>query len=194
MDYKAYKDSITLLIKEIGNIKDIKTIDLKLKELHQLHGSILHEINKSAPEDASKLRLLEHDILPIISSLYKTVEAYNKTQIEEQKEEARKINIPIQDGGGTQVSYLVLYFAEWCGHCKRYLPKWEELKNKVENSNIVLKQISCVKHKDKCASLGITSYPTIRLYHNKKEIEFSGSRDDENLNEFIKKHTSESLI
>ena len=35
-----------------------------------------------------------------------------------------------QQQGGSSKKNVILFKANWCGHCQNFLPKWENLQNK----------------------------------------------------------------
>lgn len=86
---------------------------------------------------------------------------------------------------------LILVYAHWCGHCKRYLQTKmfdeklpSELKNNSKYSNVIIQQIDYDQNKDFAEKYNINSFPTIILIKNDKESKkYEGNRD--NLNELI---------
>ena len=65
--------------------------------------------------------------------------------------------------------WIVLYYAEWCGHCQAMKPEWDKFKTiapkslnvaQIESSNIpALKE-----------DPGVQGYPTIKMYNNNKIV------------------------
>jgi len=71
--------------------------------------------------------------------------------------------------------WMVLYYAEWCGHCNEMKPEWKKVisnfNNKKTNSNkINIAEIES-KHIEKMPNKpSIEGYPSIKMYNNGKEV------------------------
>lgn len=67
--------------------------------------------------------------------------------------------------------WMVLYYAEWCGHCKTMKPEWEKVVSKMKDTgkvNIAEVESNWIEHlKDKPE---IEGYPTIKMYNCGKEV------------------------
>ena len=76
---------------------------------------------------------------------------------------------------------FVMYFAEWCGHCKRTKPEFEKLMNSYNgNVKVMLVDAEAAENKDLVKSQNVKGFPTIRYYPNglsSKPIEYTGGRD-----------------
>lgn len=85
--------------------------------------------------------------------------------------------------------YFIKFYAPWCGHCKRLAPTWNELAgemNSDDDVNIVIANIDCIEHKDVCTDAGVSGYPTLKVFHEGKEVKsFSGARDKDSLKKFV---------
>lgn len=92
-------------------------------------------------------------------------------------------------GDGTSV-YIVKYYAPWCGHCKRLLPIWEALGQKLEGEKgLVIASVDCTDKKLRpvCDANDIKGFPTIKaVYGGESKEKFKGSRDAETLEKFAK--------
>lgn len=88
--------------------------------------------------------------------------------------------------GGAESSRneLMLFKAEWCGHCKSFLPTWEKISND-SNLNINFKIFDSEKNKKEINEYNIEGFPTIMYKVNDKLIEYNGSRDVESIKKFI---------
>lgn len=91
---------------------------------------------------------------------------------------------------------FVKFFAPWCGHCKRLAPTWEELGTKLLNNKqgIVIAKVDCTQElsKDLCNKEGVDGFPSIYVYKNGvRSSEYSGSRDLDDLYQFILGHKTE---
>ena len=67
--------------------------------------------------------------------------------------------------------WMVLYYAEWCGHCKTMKPEWNKVVNKMKkHNNINIAEIES-NHIDKLSNKPtIQGFPTIKMYNNGKEV------------------------
>jgi len=89
-----------------------------------------------------------------------------------------------------------LYYAHWCGHCKRFEPEWDKFAEKIEEAGGKLNnvKINVDKIEDNKIEKGsalingkeIRGYPTVKISVTKKggkpvEYEYSGKRDVESL-------------
>ncbi|CAH6421679.1 Thioredoxin [uncultured virus] len=86
---------------------------------------------------------------------------------------------------------IVLYYADWCGHSKIFLPEWEKFENHAKNNfkHLKVTKIKCEGNNiNLCKQKNINGYPTIKLYMNGKEIEYNNERNLQGLINFIHNH------
>ncbi|EPZ33204.1 Thioredoxin-like fold domain-containing protein [Rozella allomycis CSF55] len=88
----------------------------------------------------------------------------------------------------SEANALVEFYAPWCGHCQKLAPKYEEaattLKDKVK-----LAQVNCDDHKSLCSEVGISGYPTLKVY-----AEYKGERSADGIVSYMTKVTRESPL
>lgn len=90
---------------------------------------------------------------------------------------------------------FVKYYAEWCGHCKKLAPIWEELAEVFDPEHVVIAKIEHTLN-DVATPITIEGYPTLVFYPAngevdpisgfRKHITYQGPRELENLVNFIK--------
>ena len=101
---------------------------------------------------------------------------------------ANKEFVP-QDGDGEEAEILFFY-TEWCPHCKKAKPHWEQFKERydsqiVNNHKILCKEYDCDKNEKMCDKYGIEGYPTIKMLKNDQIIDFDAKPTIENLTKFV---------
>jgi thioredoxin-related protein len=80
---------------------------------------------------------------------------------------------------------IVIYHAKWCGHCKKFKQELAQgLESKLKNY-VDIEYVDCDDDSKKCATAGVTSYPTIILYTNTGKYLYSGDRSEKHLIKFI---------
>ena len=91
---------------------------------------------------------------------------------------------------------IAIFHADWCGHCKRFLPVFNQAsKYPIIANTWKLLKISCSKYEKICDSFNIEGYPTIKVFKNSQEIKgIFVPRDKENFLEFLIKMSNEPLI
>jgi protein disulfide-isomerase A1 len=84
-----------------------------------------------------------------------------------------------------QKKTFVKFYAPWCGHCKTLAPIWEELADAYadDDSIVIAKYDATANHVP--AELGVSGYPTLKLFVDGQPIDFSGARDLESLKAFV---------
>jgi len=90
-------------------------------------------------------------------------------------------------GGGNQNNEpeVYLFKAEWCGHCKAFLPVWDEL-NKKYKSKYNFVTFDSDNNKSEMKKWNIQGFPTLMLKNSEGQVvEFRGSRDIETVSAFL---------
>jgi protein disulfide-isomerase A1 len=54
---------------------------------------------------------------------------------------------------------LVMYYAPWCGHCKKLAPVWKELAKEMQGSDVVIAKMDSTENELK--DLKIKGFPTL---------------------------------
>jgi protein disulfide-isomerase A1 len=83
---------------------------------------------------------------------------------------------------------LVLYYTDWCGYSRIFLPEWEKIKNSDINKLVTFDQYECDKNSEKCRENNINGYPSILLHkQNGIKISFPDTmqRNSENVIKFV---------
>jgi len=89
--------------------------------------------------------------------------------------------------GGSNKPELYLFKADWCGHCNRFKPTWNDLKSNY--NKIKYNEFDADENKDIMKKFNIKGFPTIMLKHDNKMIEYNGDRDINSILTFINSYT-----
>lgn len=84
---------------------------------------------------------------------------------------------------------LILYYANWCGFSRMFLPEWEKFENyaKENLSNLKVTRVLCEGGNEAtCFQKGVEGYPTVILYRKDgSEETFMDDRTSDKLVQFI---------
>ncbi|KAK5650473.1 hypothetical protein RI129_001502 [Pyrocoelia pectoralis] len=91
---------------------------------------------------------------------------------------------------------LVMFYAPWCGHCKRMKPQFmkaaDELKAEGINGRLAI--FDCTENPKITEEMDISGYPTVRLYVNGKYVkDYVGNRSMDDLISFMKTKLRDEL-
>lgn len=183
-------------IKNKDSLNSTKT----LNSIKSIHGKIIELILKlkDSKEDnklevLSDLEIINFKMITIINECNDIYENNNKPiELIDDNNEDSVNNISVD------LPSLILFHAEWCGHCKALMPIWNMLGGMIEKNTINLVKISCVKKQEQCNKMKfIKGYPTIIYVPSVKTLQddenlqnkmviYSGQRTSENIIQFIK--------
>lgn len=75
---------------------------------------------------------------------------------------------------------IVMFYAPWCGHCKRLKPEFEKAAEALRDHEYPMKffKVDCTEQgKEICNRFQVTGYPTVKLFnHNQFVKEYDGPR------------------
>jgi thiol-disulfide isomerase/thioredoxin len=92
---------------------------------------------------------------------------------------------PVSQGqmGGNSNKTLVLYYAPWCGFCKKIMPGWEDLKTRYGER---VQKVDCEEFPDEAEKQNIEAFPTVILFvDNKRAKVLKGGADQETLESLL---------
>ena len=88
-------------------------------------------------------------------------------------------------GGQKHEAMFVLYYVDWCPHCKVVKPEWEKLENDTSIKNVAITKVNCEKDEKAAEENNIEGFPTILFTHNNKVEAYEGSREYEDFKKFL---------
>lgn len=90
----------------------------------------------------------------------------------------------------TKKPHFVLFYAPWCGHCKRTMPAYEELSEKYNEKEgmekVAIAMVDCTEHTEVCSEQGVNGYPTIKYFEKTADgDEYFGGRGFSDFDTYI---------
>jgi thiol-disulfide isomerase/thioredoxin len=105
-----------------------------------------------------------------------------------------KINRENMHKGGGNKAELILFYVDWCPHCKTAKPEWESLKTDYEGKSIngytvIFTEYNCTTESTQVQELiskfKIEGYPTIKLIKDNQVIEYDAKPTKATMQEFL---------
>jgi len=89
---------------------------------------------------------------------------------------------------------MMLFYVDWCPHCKTAKPEWEALKTEYENKkingyNVIFVEHNCTNESAEVEQLmnkySIDGYPTIKLIKDNQVIEYDAKPTKSTMEQFL---------
>lgn len=82
---------------------------------------------------------------------------------------------------------LVMFYAPWCGHCKRAKPEFgNAAEHFKEDPKVALAAVDCTRHSSVCSGYEVRGYPTMKYFSYLKTVkEYNGGRTEADFIKFL---------
>jgi thiol-disulfide isomerase/thioredoxin len=123
----------------------------------------------------------------IVAAVY----VYRKTVMNKSAMTHPKMDDAPVSSDGDKTADLYLFYTDWCPHCKKTKPEWEQLKKlydgnkKVNGYSLNFIDVDCEANPDLANKFNINGYPTIKLVKGNQIIEFDSKPDVKTLETFL---------
>jgi thiol-disulfide isomerase/thioredoxin len=87
-------------------------------------------------------------------------------------------------GGGNKKD-VILFKADWCTHCKNFLPIWNNIQSNHDLKNINFITYDADVNKNEIDVFKISGFPTLLMKNGTQLLEYSGDRDIASVTAFI---------
>lgn len=93
-----------------------------------------------------------------------------------------------------KVAHLMLFYADWCPHCKTAKPEWNALKDEYDGKTIngyvvVFEEYNCTENSSEIEELmnkyGVEGYPTVKLIKDGQVIEYDAKPTKDTMEKFL---------
>ena len=84
---------------------------------------------------------------------------------------------------------LVLFYAPWCGHCKKFHPEYEKAAKTLRKENLYLSKVDATVEKKLAEKFEIQGFPTVKLFIKGEAIEYTGGRKEQEVINWMRKKT-----
>jgi len=100
----------------------------------------------------------------------------------------------LKNGGQNVEAELLLFYADWCPHCKTAKPIWEEIKAEYESKtvngySITFTEINCTTETHEVEKMmntyKVEGFPTIKLLKNGQVIEYDAKPSKDTIEQFL---------
>jgi thiol-disulfide isomerase/thioredoxin len=122
--------------------------------------------------------------------IYYTYKSYTDTTA---SFKANREHIP-KDQNSNKTATMMLFYVDWCPHCKTAKPEWESLKSDYEGKQIngytiVFVEHNCTNESEEVSQLmdkyNIEGYPTIKLIKDNQVIEYDAKPTRSTMEQFL---------
>jgi len=107
-----------------------------------------------------------------------------------QKAQGKSITQSGEDVPGNKQAELYLFKVDWCPHCKKAGPVFDEVEKELNGKtingyNVIFKTVDCEAEPDMADKFKVEGYPTIKLVKDGELIEYDAKPDKDKLLEFL---------
>ncbi len=87
-------------------------------------------------------------------------------------------------GGNSNTLDIILFKADWCGHCKNFKPTWDKV-SELFNTKFNFIVYDADKQREKFEEYKVDAFPTIIIKDGSNIIPYDGERSLEEMSNFL---------
>lgn len=157
-------------------------------------GSVLGGANK-AP-GSSNMMTITYIILTVILLLigYGIYVYYVKPMLKPNSMNTSEVYNTSSTGGNTNQAELILFYADWCPHCKTAKPEWNNVKSQfngkvINGYTVTFTEVNCTTETTQTQQLmdqyKVEGFPTIKLVKGNQVIDFDAKPTTQSITQFL---------
>ena len=82
---------------------------------------------------------------------------------------------------------LVMFYAPWCGHCKKFKPELEKAAAVLRKENLIVAKIDATVEKDLAKKYGVRGYPTVKFFKKGVPSDYTAGRTEKDVINWVRK-------
>ena len=82
---------------------------------------------------------------------------------------------------------LVMFYAPWCGHCKKFKPELEKAAAILRKENLIVAKVDATVEKNLATKYGVRGYPTVKFFKNGVAMDYTGGRKESEVLNWVRK-------
>jgi thiol-disulfide isomerase/thioredoxin len=99
-----------------------------------------------------------------------------------------------ETSGNTNQAELILFYVDWCPHCKTAKPEWEKVKSQyngkiINGYTVIFTEVNCTTETPQIQQMvdqyKIEGYPTIKLIKGNQVVDFDAKPTQQSLTQFL---------
>ena len=84
---------------------------------------------------------------------------------------------------------MVLFYAPWCGHCKKFHPEYRKAAITLKKEGLILAKCDATANKKLAEKFKIKGFPTTKLFIKGSPLDYNGGRTENDVVKFVRKKT-----
>ncbi len=92
-----------------------------------------------------------------------------------------------QDVLNANANVIVKYYADWCGSCKLFAPKFRRLSDNEANADVLFVDVNAEESPEARKLAGVDNLPFFAVFKNGKLLEGQSTSKEENVNALIER-------
>ena len=85
---------------------------------------------------------------------------------------------------------LVMFYAPWCGHCKKFKPELEKAAATLRKENLMVAKVDATIEKDLASKYKVRGYPTVKFFKKGIPIDYKAKRTEKDVINWVRKKSS----
>ena len=82
---------------------------------------------------------------------------------------------------------LVMFYAPWCGHCKKFKPELEKAAAVLRKENLIVAKVDATAEKKLAEKYQVKGYPTVKFFKKGQATDYTAGRKEKDVINWVRK-------
>ena len=89
---------------------------------------------------------------------------------------------------------LVMFYAPWCGHCKKFKPQLEKAAKVLRKENLIVAKVDATVEKKLAEKYQVKGYPTVKFFKKGAVTDYTAGRKEQDVINWVRKKSGPPTI